>query len=62
MFEGDDIVFINLTEPFMIYMKASAVLAALFVDDAPVILYQAWSFVAPGLYRHETLGWSCCRS
>lgn len=51
MFDGDAIVFINITEPFMIYMKASALLA-IFVA-APVILYQFWAFVAPGLHKHE---------
>jgi len=51
LFEGDDIVFIHLTEPFMIYMKASALLAV-FVAS-PYILYQFWAFVAPGLYRRE---------
>jgi len=51
LFEGDDIVFIHLTEPFMIYLKASAV-AALFIG-APFALYHLWSFVAPGLYRRE---------
>jgi sec-independent protein translocase protein TatC len=51
LFEGGDIVFIHLTEPFMIYLKASAV-AALFIG-APYALYQLWCFVAPGLYRRE---------
>jgi len=51
LFEGGDIVFIHLTEPFMIYVKASAV-AALFIS-APYVLYQLWCFVAPGLYRRE---------
>jgi sec-independent protein translocase protein TatC len=51
MFDGDAIVFINITEPFMIYMKASALLAV-FVA-APLILYQFWAFVAPGLHKHE---------
>jgi len=51
LFQGDDIVFIHLTEPFMIYMKASA-LMAVFVS-APWVLYQAWAFVVPGLYRRE---------
>ncbi len=45
------LVFINLTEPFVIYMKASA-LAAMFLC-VPYILWQVWAFVAPGLYRHE---------
>jgi len=51
LFEGGAIVFIHLTEPFMIYLKASA-LAALFIC-APYILYQIWGFVAPGLYKKE---------
>jgi sec-independent protein translocase protein TatC len=51
LFQGEDIVFINITEPFMIYMKASA-LAALFIAS-PFILHQVWAFVAPGLYRRE---------
>ena len=50
---GDDIVFIHITEPFLIYMKASA-LAAIFLSS-PWILYQLWAFVAPGLYRHERM-------
>jgi len=51
LFGGGDIVFIRLTEPFMVYMKASAVIA-LFVSS-PFLLHQLWGFVAPGLYRHE---------
>jgi len=51
MFEGGEIVFINMTEPFTIYMKAAA-LAALFVSS-PWVLYQIWGFVAPGLYKKE---------
>lgn len=48
-----DIVFINVTEPFFVYMKASA-LVAIFVSS-PWILFQLWGFVAPGLYRRERL-------
>jgi sec-independent protein translocase protein TatC len=51
LFEGGEIIFINLTEPFLIYMKATAILA-LFVG-APYFLYQLWAFVVPGLYRRE---------
>jgi sec-independent protein translocase protein TatC len=51
LFEGGEIVFINLTEPFMIYMKASA-LVGLFVAS-PFLLYQLWAFVSPGMYRNE---------
>ena len=48
---GQDIVFLNLTEPFVIYVKAAAV-AACFVA-APYVLFQIWGFIAPGLYRKE---------
>jgi sec-independent protein translocase protein TatC len=51
MFEGGEIIFISLTEPFMVYMKASAI-AAIFVS-APYVLWQFWGFVAPGLYKKE---------
>lgn len=51
LFEGGEIIFINPTEPFLIYMKATAILA-LFVG-APYFLYQLWAFVVPGLYRRE---------
>ena len=51
LFQGGEIVFINLTEPFMIHMKAAALLA-IFVA-APFLLYQVWAFVVPGLYRRE---------
>jgi sec-independent protein translocase protein TatC len=51
MFEGGEIIFISLTEPFMVYMKASAI-AAIFAS-APYILWQFWCFVAPGLYKKE---------
>jgi sec-independent protein translocase protein TatC len=51
LFGGGEIIFIALTEPFMVYMKASAI-AALFLA-APFILWQFWGFVAPGLYKTE---------
>lgn len=51
MFQGGEIIFISLTEPFMVYMKASAI-AAIFIS-APYILWQVWGFVAPGLYKSE---------
>jgi sec-independent protein translocase protein TatC len=42
---------LNAPEPFMIWMKALFVLAA--VIASPWIFYQLWNFVASGLYRHE---------
>lgn len=51
LMQGEDLTFIHITEPFTIYVKASA-LIAVFVA-APYILYQIWCFIAPGLYRRE---------
>jgi sec-independent protein translocase protein TatC len=45
------LVYIHLTEPFVIYMKASALLATFLC--VPYALWEVWSFVSPGLYRHE---------
>jgi sec-independent protein translocase protein TatC len=44
-------VFIDLTEPFLLYMKVGF-LASLFLS-APFVLYQVWGFVSPGLYARE---------
>jgi Tat protein translocase TatC len=37
--------------PFLIPMKIAAMAA--FLVALPYVLYQAWAFVAPGLYAHE---------
>jgi sec-independent protein translocase protein TatC len=44
-------IFIGITEAFITYFKISIV-AALFLA-APVILYEFWMFVSPGLYENE---------
>ncbi len=44
-------IFTSLTEAFLTYFKI-AIVASLFVA-APVILYEVWMFVAPGLYEKE---------
>jgi len=44
-------VFIDLTEPFLLYMKVGF-LASLFLS-APFVLHQLWGFVSPGLYPRE---------
>lgn len=49
--EGETLNFIKLTEPMMVYLKAAGIVA-LFLGT-PFFLFQAWGFVAPGLYRHE---------
>jgi len=51
MQEGDKLIFTGLPEAFFTYLKA-AFLAGLLLA-APVIIYQFWMFVAPGLYRKE---------
>jgi sec-independent protein translocase protein TatC len=48
---GDKLAFTRLTAPFFLYMKMAA-LAGVFVA-APVILFQLWLFISPGLYRRE---------
>jgi len=48
---GGKLVFTNPTDPFTIYMKV-AFIAGIFAAS-PVILWQVWLFVSPGLYRRE---------
>ena len=48
---GGSFIFTGLTEAFFTYLKVS-LLAGIFVAS-PVILYQIWSFIAPGLYEKE---------
>ena len=43
--------FASLTEPFWVYFKV-AMYAGIFVAS-PVIFYQLWQFIAPGLYSKE---------
>lgn len=45
------LVMLKLTEAFMTYLTL-AIWAGLLVAS-PVVLYQLWAFIAPGLYRHE---------
>lgn len=42
---------ITVAEPFMVYMKAVIVLAALI--SSPWMFYQFWAFIAAGLYERE---------
>jgi len=49
--EGEKLAFIKLTDPFMLYIKVSF-LASIFLLS-PFLFYQAWLFIAPGLYRKE---------
>jgi sec-independent protein translocase protein TatC len=49
--EGSSLVFITATEPFFTYLKIGAIAGVLVA--LPVIFWQLWVFVAPGLYAHE---------
>jgi len=48
---GTKLVFTTPTEAFWTYMKV-AMIAGLFIA-MPVILWNVWAFVAPGLHKHE---------
>lgn len=49
--QGSQMIATSLVAPFMAPLKL-ALLTALFIG-MPFVLYQAWAFVSPGLYRHE---------
>ncbi len=49
--EGTSLIATSVAAPFMAPLKL-ALIAAVFIA-MPYILYQAWAFIAPGLYRHE---------
>jgi sec-independent protein translocase protein TatC len=48
---GGTLIATNVISPFLVPMKIT--LMAAFLIALPVVLYQAWAFVAPGLYMHE---------
>jgi len=49
--KGATLIATSVISPFMVPLKI--MLMAAFLLALPVILYQAWAFVAPGLYTHE---------
>jgi sec-independent protein translocase protein TatC len=49
--QGAQMIAIGVASPFLAPLKLTLV-AAVFAA-MPYILYQAWAFIAPGLYRHE---------
>jgi len=49
--QGSRMIATGVITPFLIPMKIAFMAAILVV--LPYILYQAWAFVAPGLYAHE---------
>src|SRR5512133_3669056 len=49
--KGATLIATSVISPFMVPLKI--LLMAAFLIALPVVLYQAWAFVAPGLYSHE---------
>ena len=49
--QGSKMIATGVITPFLIPMKIAAMAA--FLVALPYVLYQAWAFVAPGLYAHE---------
>lgn len=49
--EGTKLAYTRPTDPFTLYMKV-AFLGGIFLT-LPLTLYEAWKFIAPGLYRKE---------
>jgi sec-independent protein translocase protein TatC len=48
---GSTLIATSVISPFIVPLKV--LLMAAFILALPVVLYQAWAFVAPGLYAHE---------
>jgi sec-independent protein translocase protein TatC len=49
--EGTSMIATQVASPFLTPFKLSLALAVFLA--MPVLLYQAWAFIAPGLYKHE---------
>lgn len=49
--EGSKMIATGVITPFLIPVKVTLLVA--FLIALPVVLYQAWAFIAPGLYTHE---------
>ena len=49
--KGATLIATNVISPFVVPLKIT--LLAAFLLALPVVLYQVWAFVAPGLYSHE---------
>jgi sec-independent protein translocase protein TatC len=49
--EGAKMIATGVITPFLVPVKVTAMVA--FLVALPFVLYQAWAFVAPGLYSHE---------
>lgn len=48
---GDKMIAYGVITPFLVPIKVTILIS--FLLALPFVLYQAWAFVAPGLYKHE---------
>jgi sec-independent protein translocase protein TatC len=48
---GNKLIFTAGAEPFMLYLKIGFIAGIFF--SSPLILWQVWKFISPGLYTHE---------
>jgi sec-independent protein translocase protein TatC len=48
---GGQMIATSITTPFFVPMKVA--MMAAFIVSLPHTMYQAWAFIAPGLYSHE---------
>jgi sec-independent protein translocase protein TatC len=49
--EGGKMIVTDVTGSFFVPMKVTMLVA--FLIALPVVMYQMWAFIAPGLYQHE---------
>jgi sec-independent protein translocase protein TatC len=49
--QGSKLLATGVITPFLVPLKVT--LFAAFLLASPFVLYQAWAFIAPGLYQHE---------
>jgi len=49
--KGATLIATSVISPFMVPLKI--MMMAAFLIALPVVLYQVWAFIAPGLYAHE---------
>src|SRR5512140_648722 len=49
--KGATLIATSVISPFMVPLKI--LMMSAFLIALPVVLYQAWAFIAPGLYSHE---------
>jgi sec-independent protein translocase protein TatC len=48
---GRKLVYTHPGDPFQIFLNAALIIGAVFAS--PLIIYQIWAFLSPGLYKHE---------